>query len=254
VRVADAVDDHELRGRPGRGERGIREAGRARGEGRVSARGLDSPARPPGRRVRGYNVAASLDEGPRHAARAERLPRLVEDESLGDAAEVEAHPRQGEADGTPCGVEANMTPANARARGGARRIPREPLTLACLAPEGHERSDRRVERAVSGLRDLDRARHHREEFGADGNPLARAGFEPAQLAAGPVVAHDLLERGDPIEGRPCRLSPRALVRGVQHEANRHAHVQFGELVTRRSGGWLAMDGPQQAGGEKGVVE
>src|SRR5688572_927625 len=169
---------------------------------------IDVPPLAPRWSVADDEVAASLDERLGDATLTERGHRRLQDVSLGDAAEVEPHPGR-ESDRAPHAVDGELPPAHEGARrvqpGTGRKSPAVPR----LAPERHEGPDGRVERAVAVARDSDGAGEHIEQLRTHRHFVARAPLEAPQLALGTIIAHLVLELGDPIEGGAGSISCRA---------------------------------------------
>ena len=119
-----------------------------------------------------------------------------------------------------------------KGQGQARGIGQLPLA-ARLSPQANHRAHCHVERALGSLRQFLRAFQHEPEFVADPDCLARAGGprKAAQFTVIFVVAENGVEFLDPIKRRAGGSFGGWLVRGVQDDAKRQAHLRFVELET-----------------------
>jgi hypothetical protein len=131
-------------------------------------------------------------------------------------------------------VEPDAPPAHQRPSRVERRGAGERAAAARLAPQGDERPDGGVERAVRDRGDRDCLTEQSVQLGADLDPLARPRRQPVHLAPGPPVTHHVLEGGDPREGGTRRHRRRRIV-GVKDDPGGDAEVQLGELVARGLG-------------------
>ena len=233
MRVAHAIDLHELNARAGRREGRVREVGRALAECGLGQRRFDAPPVSSGRRIAGDDVAAGFDERTGNAVRAERTQTFLQDVALGNAAQVEAHTRPFETDRSARGVEADAPPADERTSRVNRFALGHPARFACLAPHGNQRTNRRVERAIARARNGDCAVEYGEEFRADSCPFAGMSFQPSQLAVRTVVAHHLVQRRHARESRLGSGANGPIVGGVHDDADGKTHVDFSELVGPR---------------------
>lgn len=80
------------------------------------------------------------------------------------------------------------------------------------------------------MRHPDRRFQHGEELGSERDPFAGTLLQPAQLAFLPVVAQVALELDDACVGGAGGCTSGRWIGGVNHDADRHAHVHLRELM------------------------
>ena len=229
VRVTHAINLDELHRWAGRREGRVGQRCRARNERRVGpdrCRNLDAPSSPARRRVADDQIAAGFDERRANPFGPQHLERGMQDVSFGDAAEVEPHAGDRQADRGTVGVKLDASPSDERAGPIDRRAVGQSAIGAGIAPERHDGRDRRVERAVGLASDRERSRHDSEEIEGHDDRRRRASRDDVDGAVGPVVAHLAVQRGDAREGGSRRANGRGFVRRMQDDPHGHAHVDL----------------------------
>jgi len=222
---------------------------------------FNPPARRPGRRLAHSQVAAPADQRPADAALAQRPQRLVHRVTLGNPAQVQPHAGHQQRGSASLGVQDELAVTDRLQR--QRQTPGiGQLALPASAPpQLHGRTDRDVERPVgAGRPPLGRLQHTPQirayRHGPTGAGRAR---QEAQLAVLLVIAQDLVERGQALEGSVGGVAGAGGIRGVEDEPKRDAHLRLRECEARRvmavrPGRRRVRAGARRTGAEQGRHE
>ena len=200
----------------------------------------DPPAFAPGWRVAYQDVTTPIDQRTANSLRNQRLHRPVNRIPDGDPPQVQLHPGHFQLGDGPIGPQLQVPVSHPLPRLGQHVGGGQLTAAAGSPPQPGERPHRGVERPVGLARQVDGGPQHPVQVVTEGHfgPRTRGFAQQREFAVLLVIAQDVVELLDPLEGPAGGPVCGVRIGGIYYDAERHPHqllVEFVALFSRGAG-------------------